>query len=643
MKKLFTLFIGLLAFSAMFAQDAPFHPARQYRHNSKSHVPTHGLRLTQSSSRAGASCDTLQLYYSSYYEVWASNLGLTFNGSLTSGDPLNANEVTPFVDTVHAFNDAWVKSVFDTLAYVDANNALAFLPRATTTIKLDSLGMEIGISGDSTKMHNDSLVFTIYKRVGLVETAVKTVVMSGPSWFEEFYTDPGFLGYAQVGIDYQFNKGEGFAVRMDYLAKDTSSHCLFAYTYADSCGTIPLGGQNFASPAYTPPFGRISFSGEITPNGGTATVALSNNTQAYNIPGVPLTCRYVYEQVYDFFPIISACVDYGATIIPAQPAACPQSTVALSSAVFGTNSQNISYSWAAVNGTITANGNSTTSVVMGDSSTVTVYLTVDDGTNVAYDTVVLLNKGIHVTFASPTFNLTCGSRSTLIPVTSGNQAGISYTWNIGSGNSTISIDSALTYSVTVTNNFGCSASASVAASYPNVSNTVNFTTPAPPLCKNTQVAFTNTSTHQTGWNTTWDMTGTGTDVYGTPNVTFSYASAGNYNVKLVMDSAGCEFAYSRNVSIANCTGIEDLEFGKSISLQPNPSNGNFNVTINGIEKNLSIKVYNIIGSEVKTFTTNDVASTFSKSFDFSDLSYGTYLMKIQSADKTAVKKFTINK
>ena len=65
--------------------------------------------------------------------------------------------------------------------------------------------------------------------------------------------------------------------------------------------------------------------------------------------------------------------------------------------------------------------------------------------------------------------------------------------------------------------------------------------------------------------------------------------------------------------------------------------------VNGVEKNISIRVYNVIGSEVKSFIASDVASTFTKSFDFSDLANGTYLVKIQSADKTAVKRLTISK
>ena len=641
MKKLFTLFVGLLAASAMFAQGALLNQPRQFLVEANSQKPTHGLRNFSSTSRSAGSCDTLQLDYSSYYELWANTLGLTFNGSLTGGNSLQANEVTSFVDTAHGFYDNYIKSVFDTLSYVDVNNEPAFLPLSASTIKLDSLGMEIGISGDSTKMQNDSLVFTIYKRVGTIETTVKTVVISGPSWFENFYVDPGYLHYAQVGIDYQFNQGEGFAIRMDYLAKDTSSHCLFAYTYADSCGTVTVQGQNFTSPAFTPPFGKISYSGEIIPNGATAAVSAANNTQTYNLPGVPVTCKYAYEQVYDFFPILSVCLDYGTTIVPAQQASCPRSVVDVSSIVYGTQSQNITYTWSAINGTITSNGNSTTSVVMGDSLNVSVILNINDGANTTADTVVILNKAIHVHFSSPTFTIACGGSGTLIPLTSGNQTGIVYTWNTGSSTSTLLANIAVPYSVTVTNNSSCNASATVNVVYPNVSNTVTFTPPPPPICRGTTYTFTNNSTQTSGWTSTWDMGNQ--DIRFDVNPAYSYATAGSYAVKLTMDSAGCSFSYTRTVNVVVCSGIEETPFGNTISLLPNPSSGNVAVTVNGAQKNISIKVYNVIGSEVQNFNSDDVPSTFTKNFDFNNLSNGTYLMKIQSGDKTAVKRFTINK
>ena len=648
MKKLFTLFLGLLAMSALFAQNLALHQPHTYHLASGSHKPTPGFRHVTSGSRATAICDSLQLDFNAYEALLASNTGLTFHGTLGGGSPIPANELTSFVDTFHSFNSTYIKAVFDTLAYVTNTQTLGFIPRASTTIKLDSLGMEIGLSGDSTKMHNDSLVFTIYKRVGTVETVVKTIALHGPSWFEPFYVAAGSLHYAQIPIGYQFNKGEGFSIRMEYLCKDTSSHFLYAYSYSDSCGTVAFQGQSFSSPAYTPNFGRISYQGEIRPSGATATVMASNNFFGYNLPGVAQSCTFVYEQVYDFFPIITSCTDYTAVVQATPTFGCSQATISLTSTVFGTTSTNLTYTWSATGGTLTSTSGDATSIVLGNSSNATIYLTVSDGSNTTYDTLVVLNKGINVSLPATT-TLTCGQSVTLIPTLTGNQIGKSYLWNGGANTSTISANVSGTYNITVTNNSGCSATATTSIVYPGgVTNHVAFTPPSP-LCQGRPLTFTNTTTQLSGWTPQWTF-GDGTLGF-TANGTNTYVNPGVYVVSLQEDSAGCIFK-SSNVSItvlaasnASCngSGIEDVTFANAINMIPNPTNGNVSIAVNGVEKNISIKVYNMIGSEVRTFNASDVASTFNKSFDFSDLANGTYLVKIQSADKTAVKRLSISK
>jgi PKD repeat protein len=289
---------------------------------------------------------------------------------------------------------------------------------------------------------------------------------------------------------------------------------------------------------------------------------------------------------------------------------------------------------------------------MPNSGNATVTLIANDGINGnAYDTVVITSNGININILGPNpVTSNCGASQTLTSQVSGITAGKVYSWSTGSTAASISANAPGTYSVSVTNTDGCSASASVAVQYAGgLNNSVNFTPPPAPICANKTVHFTNTSSDQNnGWNYTWNMGDLGT--VNTQNAAYIYANQGIYTVTLVMDSANCTFtspAHSITVLSANnqqcLSGIEDITFDNAISLLPNPSNGDVNVVINGVDKNLSIKVYNVIGSEVKSFTANDVPSSFSKTFSFGDLASGTYLVKIQSGDKTAVKKLVISK
>ena len=76
---------------------------------------------------------------------------------------------------------------------------------------------------------------------------------------------------------------------------------------------------------------------------------------------------------------------------------------------------------------------------------------------------------------------------------------------------------------------------------------------------------------------------------------------------------------------------------------PNPTAGNVNITINGVDDNVNITIFNVIGQAVKTYASSDVATVFNKNLDLNDLSGGTYLVKIQSGNKIATKKLVITK
>jgi len=113
-----------------------------------------------------------------------------------------------------------------------------------------------------------------------------------------------------------------------------------------------------------------------------------------------------------------------------------------------------------------------------------------------------------------------------------------------------------------------------------------------------------------------------------------------------MDSAGCEFATNQSVTVNSqsvCVGIQEIGFDNNVSIIPNPSNGNVNITISDADKNVTLTIYNIIGETVKSYATTESTSIFNKNLDLSNLANGTYLVKIQSGNKSATKKLFIAK
>jgi len=87
---------------------------------------------------------------------------------------------------------------------------------------------------------------------------------------------------------------------------------------------------------------------------------------------------------------------------------------------------------------------------------------------------------------------------------------------------------------------------------------------------------------------------------------------------------------------------QSKQFYEQIEFIPNP-NGLMTINVSNIEKGINIRVFNLVGSEVKQFTSKDVYETFTKSFDWSDLPKGVYLVHIQSGSKVGIKRMTVQK
>jgi hypothetical protein len=663
MKKLFTLAIlGSIAFFNAFGQNAQLPNTSRSKSfpiiKDAKYYQT--LNRINSFTRGGASraavCDTGYILDLSLFDYLyrTTQQQLNYSGSWYETNPqILATEISRFVDTAHAFNNTYVTVLFDSLAFVGGTlqaPQFDYIPLSLSTVYIDSVELRYGLSGDSTYNNNDSLIFKIQKiqSNALVTVAQRSVVGQD---LKQFFTGE-FVRGAAFPINYQLNQGEAFGIRVEFKGADTSRHFFLTYGFADSCGSITFQNQTFASPAQPSIFAVNNYFGQIQANGATATVQDANNGFAYNIPNTPVNCTFVYEQNYDIIPYLNICNDFSAvvaTVAPSTTQGCPGATINLEGKVYGitaAQAPNVTFAWATSSGTLTSNSGQTTSLVLGNSNA-TVTLTVSDGTNTTTATLTITSNGITATFSNPNQTLACGGSLTLAPTTSGVITGRTYAWSTGASSQTLVVNTPNTYTVTVTNNRGCSATASASVAYPNVNNTVDFTLPSnsgkPYLCQNVAYTFTNNSTKQgNGWSAVWDF-GDGNQSLLDNGVNTYSIIGNNIPVKVTMDSANCKFTSStKTVNVRNCTGVSELSFEKSISLMPNPSNGQVTIEIPNTNANVTIKIYNMLGAEVRDIT-ESASGTFVKSFNLSDLSNGNYIMKVKSGDKIATKRLTISK
>jgi len=648
MKKLFTLFCLVATVCVAFAQS---NHAVDASVKAKLKPAPHATKPIFHNGSNRAATTSFLLDYDGNDNQYSTNMGYTYSGYLWGVNKKYGN--------TDNLNMGYAAVSFDTLQYLDQSNNITFIPRAQATLTLDSF--VVAFIHQNTTGHNDSIHFTVFNTSSKVVSGygTPTATFTTPILWDTLIvtnstiplntTNYTFLTFAP---NISLPQGKTFGVRVDFSG-DTANKFNMVAGYRDQCAgacaaEISVAGNNSAYYLNLTTSTGTNLSGYFENDGQGAIYYDCDNSGGFTTGG----CENFYVQNWWIFAYESASVNYGAVIIADSLKGCPGTTLNLNANAFGSNATPFTYSWATSSGTLTSTTDQQVGLVIG-SSNATVTVTVTDANNLTTTaTVTVQSKGVNIsiTNANP-LTINCGANATLTTQISGSTTGKNYTWSTGATGTTqatLSVNAPGTYSVTVTNNSGCSASASIAVQYPGgLGNNVAFTNPPAPICQGRPLTFTNTTARQTGWTPQWSF-GDG-NLGFTADGTNTYANPGVYTVTLSEDSAGCTFSKTGSVTVLASTnaacisGIEDVTFANAISMMPNPSNGNINFIINGVEKNVTIHVYNVIGSEVKTFVSSDVASTFSKTFDFSDLANGTYLVKIQSADKTAVKRLTISK
>ncbi len=651
MKKLFTLVLGLGMLVGANAQNARQEISNnaQLTANKPTFTKPNAKQIANSDSRT----EVIPMLID--YDAVDENYAVQVSQGVMTRYSWQVNSRFP-ADSFATFH--YAVAVYDSLINADptTGNVITF-PKSAASFTLDSLS--IPYIHRNTSGTNDTIKITIYNRTGLViPQALTTNNVSGTVlWDTTIITnvslndDQAFSKEFLVYPNLNFAAGNTFAVRFDYTGP-IQDEMLILVSYRDDCSAECIAapsaaGENTIVKANMQGPNTLVFTGD-----GVVVDCNDDNIQD--------PCEWYYFQNVVFIPFITATVQYGATINADIPAACPNEVVTLTANAFGTEDLPVEYAWSSTSGTLTSNSGQQVSLVTGTTNAV-VTVTVTDANNVTTSsTFTVLSRGINVTFTNnpqPVAIACGGSTATLIASISGNTQGKNYTWSTGAtGANTVSqqVNTPGTYSVTVTNNSQCSATASVQVVYSSgVSNSVSFTpptdqanTPGLQLCPNTPLTFVNTSARLTGWSSLWKFGPT--DTYTLQDGVYSFAP-GQYTVLLQMDSAGCTFTSSPltvnvlSAAACNGTGINEVDFSNDITLMPNPTTGNVTINVTGIEKNLSIRVYNILGSEVYNFNTSDVATTMNKSIDLSNLNSGTYLVKVQTGSKVAVKRVTVSK
>ena len=260
------------------------------------------------------------------------------------------------------------------------------------------------------------------------------------------------------------------------------------------------------------------------------------------------------------------------------------------------------------------------------------HVTVDNGFGMtAEDSVQVFINALPVFDLGPDIHVCSGTTVNIIA-----SGGTSYHWSNNANTPSITVTplTVSNYSVTVTDNNGCSATDDI--------NIVTKPLPVVNLGANQMLCGNEVTILNAGsnfLNYLWS-TGATTQYITVDSSGIGYASH-TYSVT-VTGTNNCIGSGSVTITFETCINTGNLSSNALFDIYPNPSNGIFNLVASGMaNNNLQIYIYNLQAKLVKSYSLENIHSNFSKQLDLKYLSKGIYYVKMINSNNVFVKKIVI--
>ncbi|MDB5283010.1 MAG: Peptidase family protein, partial [Bacteroidota bacterium] len=110
------------------------------------------------------------------------------------------------------------------------------------------------------------------------------------------------------------------------------------------------------------------------------------------------------------------------------------------------------------------------------------------------------------------------------------------------------------------------------------------------------------------------------------NPTHTYATSGNYIVRLIEASGNCADTLTQTITVTGPSGVEDISSFGNISVFPNPAKDQLNLTIvaNQAINNCQVSIYNVLGEALILQNAKLDSGSNSVNLDVARLSAGVY-------------------
>ncbi|MDQ3047148.1 MAG: T9SS type A sorting domain-containing protein [Bacteroidota bacterium] len=111
----------------------------------------------------------------------------------------------------------------------------------------------------------------------------------------------------------------------------------------------------------------------------------------------------------------------------------------------------------------------------------------------------------------------------------------------------------------------------------------------------------------------------------------------------VTDANSCTSSAMQNITVEDCTGIEESISSAEINVYPNPNNGSFSIAINNASfTEVVISIVDLQGKEVFTSIENNVSGSFTKEISLVNIAKGMYYIKLSTANDLTIKKLMVH-
>ena len=217
-------------------------------------------------------------------------------------------------------------------------------------------------------------------------------------------------------------------------------------------------------------------------------------------------------------------------------------------------------------------------------------------------------------------------------VLNASNTGASFLWNDNSTVQTLTVSASGQYSVAVTQ-AGCTTNDTIDVTI-NPLPLVGLSPFTAPIC-NDLTAFVLTNGSPAG------------GVYSGANVTGNIfnavaAGVGVYPITYtVTDTNGCSNSSTQNLTVQNCTGIEEYT-SYEVVVYPNPTSGAFTLSIkNASIEELIISVVDIQGKEVFGVRERNITADYNKVINLENVSKGMYYIKLSTGSDMKIQKLIV--